>query len=406
MRLIARFVPLACLTLAVGCGDAPEAIGTTAPGTTTTDGTTSLVLDSSTSEGTSTGGLDSTTTEASTTTSGDSTAASSDSTGVSDDVDGDGYPAPEDCDDTDPAVHPDAAERCNGIDDDCNPATGEDGVVSVDGQGSFPTISAAVSASSPGSEVRVCAGVYAEHVTIAHDLSLLAQHDAAVTTIDGGGAGGPTVAVTAGEVQITGFTITGGSSIGQGGGIGITGSELVTVTACVVTGNVSSDGAGIYTYLGAQLALEQTAISDNIGGIGGGLAMNGDGFMASLSVTDCTISGNFADESGGAMVLFEVPTVQIEGTTIVDNDSLDGGGLTLGGSVVTLTASTVQRNTASNQGGGLLLYPGVGELASVDSDWGTGADDNTPQDVAVVGVGTWSGYGAGATFVCDVTGCS
>jgi len=37
-----------------------------------------------------------------------------------DDEDGDGYEVSVDCDDTDPAVHPDAAEVCNGFDDDCD----------------------------------------------------------------------------------------------------------------------------------------------------------------------------------------------------------------------------------------------------------------------------------------------
>lgn len=36
------------------------------------------------------------------------------------DADKDGYPAAVDCDDLDPAVHPGAAETCNGKDDDCN----------------------------------------------------------------------------------------------------------------------------------------------------------------------------------------------------------------------------------------------------------------------------------------------
>jgi len=36
------------------------------------------------------------------------------------DGDGDGYTRPDDCDDSDPAVHPGAAESCNGTDDNCN----------------------------------------------------------------------------------------------------------------------------------------------------------------------------------------------------------------------------------------------------------------------------------------------
>lgn len=49
-------------------------------------------------------------------------------TGNPDDIDGDGYPADEDCDDLDPRVNPGVAEVAwNNVDDDC------DGVVDADG---------------------------------------------------------------------------------------------------------------------------------------------------------------------------------------------------------------------------------------------------------------------------------
>ena len=43
-----------------------------------------------------------------------------------DDADGDGYTFDVDCDDTDPAVHPDADELCNALDDDCDGHVDED----------------------------------------------------------------------------------------------------------------------------------------------------------------------------------------------------------------------------------------------------------------------------------------
>lgn len=413
---VASLAGLALTALTSGCAG-PTAVGDDTRGasesTTTDDDTTTLDAGTSTS---TTAAAESGTTAAPTSTTaadgptGDTTdttdtgASSSDGTTGDADADRDGYLPPEDCDDSDPDVHPGAPERCNGADDDCDPATDEDGVVSVDGQGSYPSIAAGVAAAMAGSEVRVCAGTWLETVTIDLDLSLVAQEGAAATTIDAGGAG-PTVRVDGGEVTIRGFTLTGGSSVGQGGGLSVFGTEPVTVDACVITGNESTDGAGVYTYSGAQLVLVQTTISGNTGGIGGGLAMNGDGLASSLSMTGCTIASNVADEAGAGLVLFQVPDVQIDTTDITDNVSLDGGAMTVGGSTIVLTSSTVLRNTASGLGGGLLLYPGIGELTSVDSDWGTGADDNTPQDVSIPGIGNWAGYGMGASFVCDVTGC-
>jgi hypothetical protein len=48
------------------------------------------------------------------------------------DGDGDGYSLDEDCDDTDPDVNPGAAERCNGIDDDCDGQIDEEGAAGSD----------------------------------------------------------------------------------------------------------------------------------------------------------------------------------------------------------------------------------------------------------------------------------
>ena len=224
--------------------------------------------------------------------------------------------------------------------------TTEDGVVSVDGQGSHATVGDGIAASVPGSEVRICPGTYVETLSIAHDLQLVSEGGPTVTTIDGND-GGPTVSVGAGTVSITGLTITGGSSVGLGGGLSITGTDPVTVTDCLIVGNQSSDGAGIYTSSGAQLSLQQTTVAENLGEIGGGLMFQG----SSLSVSQCTFTDNISGEVGGGMVIFGLPAVQLSDTAITDNQSLDGGGLAVEAASLDLQDCTIERNSASSSGG-------------------------------------------------------
>lgn len=335
-------------------------------------------------------------------TTGDTTSDTTGDTG-GEDADGDGYHSDLDCDDADPTVHPGADERCNGLDDDCDGEVSEDGVVSVDGAGSYRTIGEAIAVAPTGAEVRVCAGTWDEGLYISKDLSLVSQEGATATVIDGGGAG-TTLRVTGGEVHVEGFTLTGGFSFGLGGGLSVTGTDPVTVVDAIITGNTSSDGGGVYAYAGAQLSLIGTEITENIAEIGAGVFMSSDGGDASLRLDDCDVRANVAGEAGGGFHVDRVPVFEVSSTRVADNEAPDGAGFNLTTSDLTLMDSTVSRNLAGSRGGGANLYVDAtgGSLVSSTSDWGSGADDNSPDDLYVFGVGSYDGL---ESFACDASGC-
>ena len=83
-----------------------------------------------------------------------------DDTGQLVDADGDGYAAPEDCDDQDPARHPGAEEHCDGVDEDCDGTVDNDAVdpstfyLDGDGDGFGDSDQAAQACSAPADHVQ------------------------------------------------------------------------------------------------------------------------------------------------------------------------------------------------------------------------------------------------------------
>jgi len=123
-------------------------------------------------------------------------------------VDGDGFDEGVDCDDTDPAVHPGAAELCNGRDDDCDTIVDPFLRVPED----HTTIQAAIDGASAGDVVCVSEGTYVERIDFGgKDVSVIGAGGAEATVIDGGGVG-PVVTFQSGETDaalLRGFSVTG-----------------------------------------------------------------------------------------------------------------------------------------------------------------------------------------------------
>ena len=124
------------------------------------------------------------------------------------DVDGDGYGDPEsvvwcvapegyvdnadDCNDGDDAVHPEATDICNDVDDDCDAEFDEDALPNLGawtGGVLYADIQQAVDAAPSGGLVAVCPGVYDVELMIDDDVVVRSTtRDAATTTFDGGDA--------------------------------------------------------------------------------------------------------------------------------------------------------------------------------------------------------------------------
>jgi len=295
-----------------------------------------------------------------------------------------------DCDDTDQHTFPEAPELCDDIDNDCDSATGEVGVVTLDRSQNHGSIQDAVIAAVDGSTVRVCDGTYTENISVFSDLTLESAGGPAVTTIDGGGADLATIAVYSPvSVTISGFTITGGSGVEYGGdrwGGGVAGAvanELMLYDN-IIEGNQADLGGGVFGSALTVTEIMGCTIRDNEAASSGGGILILYGWAV---IEDSDITGNSASVGGGLNAfsaginpLTAEVGVTLEGTQVTGNQADYGGGLALNSSSAILDSSSeVSFNTASVSGGGVYADDGAALMVSNsiisenDAQYGGGA---------------------------------
>jgi predicted outer membrane repeat protein len=192
---------------------------------------------------------------------------------------------------------------------------------------------------------------------------------AAPVTISGGGSS-RVFEVEAGiTVTLSGLTVRDGDGVavagsstqfdGQGGGILNLGT--LTVTNCTLSGNSAQYGGGIYNAGTATISnstVGMTKLSDgstlpgNVASIDGGGIYNG--FTA--AVTNSTLSGNSATDLGGGINNGPAAMLTVSGCTLSGNSAFNGGGMSVNGTA-TVSGCTLSGNSAVSQGGG--IYGGV-----------------------------------------------
>lgn len=233
-----------------------------------------------------------------------------------------------DCDDDDPGRHADAAERCDDIDDDCDPSTTEDGVVSI-GDRAFPSIQAAIDGASDGDVITVCDGTYTENLIVPpyRALTLVSLNGPDVTILDGGGTG-PVLSSDAAALTLEGLTFTHGFDdqlFGQGGGVAVGPGELA-ITGCVFEDNEHTDSGGALAIEQATATITDTEFRSNHTGIDSGAVW---AFWSHVTVVDSRFEDNRSGTYGGAIYAQE-SSFRLERTTFVGNTSTHGGAAVLG----------------------------------------------------------------------------
>lgn len=191
-------------------------------------------------------------------------------------------------------------------------------------------------------------------------------------------------------VVLNGVRITNGSVTGldKGGGISALRDSSVQLTNCAVVENdADSGGGGIHT-------------------------------RGSLQMTSSRVASNTTIADGGGIFLEDAATSSIVNSIIESNESLNGSGggilATIGTStVLTINGTTIQRNEASQDGGGLRVFFGkvnfdsASRIINNTAFLGTGGGIRATNDATVTLNGaTVSNNDPNNCSGTGITGCS
>jgi len=232
----------------------------------------------------------------------------------------------------------------------------------------YKTIQGGIDNVAAGGTVHVAAGTYNENVNVDKTGLILAGDDKNTTTIDAGGSG-VVVAITADDVTVSGFTVTGsGSTPLADGGIGLSG-----ITGCTIEDNIVGNNGGIG--IGLQGADSNTIQGNtlNLNSIAGIGLLTSDNNIVESNISTGTLGVNTGvDYKGYGIVLDYTSTGNtVNGNTFSANE-VDGVYFGEGSNGNTLTNNTITDN---------------GKTGGVDSNgiyfWNS--DDNTVTGNTITG---------------------
>ncbi|ADO45755.1 polymorphic outer membrane protein [Hydrogenobacter thermophilus TK-6] len=166
--------------------------------------------------------------------------------------------------------------------------------------------------------------------------------------------------LSGGSLTLKDLTVRNGCADGlSGGGIYNDTNGTLTITNSTISGNSSvGDGGGISNI--GTLDIQNSIISNNSAGRdGGGIFSSGIFTSIFVNIVNSTISNNSADSDGGGIYNYTNSYMTIIGSTISNNSAgFDGGGIVNGGTL-TIQNSTIAGNSSVGDGGGIENWTGT-----------------------------------------------
>jgi predicted outer membrane repeat protein len=175
--------------------------------------------------------------------------------------------------------------------------------------------------------------------------------DGLVQSYDGGGIS------NAGNLVLSDCIVRHNSAVflnGHGGfGGGIVNLGVLQATRVTFSDNhASGNGGGIFVSTTGTLTLSRSTLSANTASSGGGIELDSNSDSPRASTLEfSTFADNTASYEGGGLVI-SGPSLAIASSTVSRNKAYFGGGLSAHGSL-SITNSTISQNQASTHGGGI-----------------------------------------------------
>lgn len=168
------------------------------------------------------------------------------------------------------------------------------------------------------------------------------------------------------SVNISGLTLQGGQSSGNGGAIYAGQNVALTLQNVAFTGNAARSGGAIFADWGsATLSISQCSFTANAATSAGGAIFN----YAAPSISNTTFSGNTATAGGAIFDVSMANSGPLPGTigasVFSGNSASAGGGAIWAQSPLTITGSSLTGNSSAQSGGAIFE---VSSLLSLSYD--------------------------------------